>query len=270
MEYRTLGKTGEKISTIGMGTWKMGDARNPRKRREQIDSLRRGIELGMNLIDTAEYYADGKAEQLVGEAVRGTKRDDIFITTKVWPTHLRHDDVLDACSRSIRRLGVEQIDLYLIHWPNPRVPIRETMGAMEKLVRDGLVRHIGVSNFSVDQAREAQDALTKNELASNQVEYSMTHRTIENDVLPYCEKERITVMAYSPLGRGEVPPALVPRPMLEKYRLTPAQAALNWVTFKESVVAIPKSANRSHTEENANAVSVRLSEEDYELMSQTA
>jgi diketogulonate reductase-like aldo/keto reductase len=266
MEYRRLGKTSDEVSVIGMGTWNMGTTRNPKERLEQLDSLRRGIELGMNLIDTAEAYGDGKSEQLVAEAVKDG-RDSVFIATKVWPNHLHYDDVIEACKRSIQRLGVKQIDLYQVHWPNPHIPIRETMNAMEKLVRDGLVRHIGVSNFSVEQTKEAQEALTKSELVSNQVEYSLSQRAIERDTIPYCEKEKITVIAYSPLGSGNMPASLVPHSILEKYKLTPAQVILNWVTFREGVVAIPKSAKRNHTEENAGAISVKLSEKDYALMS---
>jgi diketogulonate reductase-like aldo/keto reductase len=266
MERRRLGKTNEEIPVIGMGTWNMGSTENPDERQEQLGSLKRGIELGMTLLDTAEMYGNGKSEQLVGEAIRD-RRDSVFIATKVWPNHLRFDDVIDACRNSIRRLGVSYVDLYQVHWPNPRIPIRDTMSAMEKLLRDGLTRYIGVSNFSVRQAKEAQEALTKSELVSNQVEYSLARRTIERNVLPYCEKERITVIAYSPLGSGELPEAMIPRSVLDKYHLTPAQAALSWVTFKEAVVAIPKSAKRSHTEENAGVASIRLSDEDYELMS---
>ena len=267
MEYRRLGKTGEEIPVIGMGTWNMGSAQDQKERLEQLDSLKRGLELGMTLIDTAEMYGGGKSEQLVGEAIRG-RRDSVFLATKVWPNHLDFEGVLNACRRSIQRLGVSHIDLYQVHWPNPRIPMRDTMSAMEKLVRDGLTRYIGVSNFSVQQTKEAQDALTKSELVSNQVEYSLAHRTIEKDTLPYCEKEKITVIAYSPLGSGKLPETLIPRPVLDKYHLTPTQAALSWVTFKEAVVAIPKSAKRNHTEENARAASIRLSVEDYDLMSQ--
>jgi diketogulonate reductase-like aldo/keto reductase len=267
LEYRKLGKTSEKVSAIGMGTWRLGSTQNEKERLRQIEALQRGIELGMNLIDTAEYYADGGAERLVGEAIRDRSRDDVFIATKVWPTHLHHDDVLEACNRSIQRLGVRQIDLYQVHWPNPRIPIRETMNAMEKLVRDGKVRYIGVSNFSADQTKEAQDVLTKNELVSNQVEYSLTERSIEKGLLPYCEKEGITVIAYTPLGSGNIPTSLIPCSILVKYNLTPVQAALNWVTHRDGVVAIPKSAKREHTEENAGALSVRMSEEDYKLVS---
>ncbi|MDV3278369.1 MAG: aldo/keto reductase, partial [Nitrososphaerales archaeon] len=227
MEYRTIGKTGEKISTIGMGTWKLGTIRSSKERLEQMDSLRRGIELGINLIDTAEAYG---SEPLVAEVIKD-RRDSVFVATKVWPNHLHHDDVLEACKGSLQRLGIKQIDLYQVHWPNPRIPIRETMNAMEKLVRDGLVRYIGVSNFSVEQTKGAQDALTKSELVSNQVEYSLNQRSIEADILPYCEKQGMTVIAYSPLGSGSIPASHVPRAILTKYNATPAQAILNWVTF---------------------------------------
>jgi len=267
MEYRSLGRTGEKVSVIGMGTYQMGATRDLKQRSAQIDSLRGGLDLGMNLIDTAEFYADGGAEEIVGEAIGDRKRDEVFIATKVWPTHLHYDDVLDACNRSIERLGVRQIDLYQVHWPNPRIPIKETMGAMEKLVRDGFVRYVGVSNFSVEQTREARDALARSDLVSNQVEYSMSERSIEKELLPYCSKEGITIIAYSPLGKGNLPTSLVPRSILDKYHFTVAQAALNWVTFNESVVAIPKSAKREHTEANAKAISIRLSPDDYRLLS---
>lgn len=266
MEYRTLGKTNEKVSVVGFGTWKMAVSQAPAERAAQVASLKRGLELGMTLIDTAEMYSDGRAEELVGEAIRGN-RDAAFVATKVSPGNLHRDDVLAACTRSLERLAIRQVDLYQVHWPNPRIPIKETMGAMEKLVQEGKVRYIGVSNFSPGQTREAQEALSKNELVSNQVEYSLTNRSIEPDLLPFCEREDITVIAYSPLGRGNIPVHLIPKSIMDRYKLTPAQVALNWVTFRENVVAIPKSARKEHTEENAASVSVRLSPEDYRLIS---
>jgi len=268
LEYKSLGKTGDRISTIGMGTWRMGSGSQP-ERLKQLESLRRGIELGINLIDTAEAYGDGKSEELVGGAIK-VDRDSAFVATKVSPSNLHRDDVLDACSRSLERLGIKQIDLYQVHWPNPRIPIRETMSAMEQLVREGRIRHIGVSNFDAEQTREAMEALSKNELVSNQVEYSLANRAIEFDLLPFCEKEGITIMAYSPLVQGRIPSRLIPVSILERYHLTAAQAALNWVTFRENVVAIPKSAKKEHTEENAASVSVRLSEADYRLISRAS
>lgn len=266
MEYRRLGKTDERISTIGMGTWEMGNSSDRRTRHDEILALSHGVELGINVVDTAEMYGDGKAEQLVGEAFR-QQRESIFIATKVSPGHLHRDDVMAACNRSLQRLGVRFIDLYQVHWPNSRIPIRETMDAMEKLIRDGLVRHVGVSNFSIQEMQEAQDALTRSELVSNQVEYSPTNRSVEKDLVPHCEREGITVIAYSPLSRGRFPAARLPRGLLEKYHLSPAQLVLSWVTREENVVAIPKSATSEHAEENANAVSVRLNPDEYAQVS---
>jgi len=262
MEFRRLGRTDERISTIGLGTWKIGVYASLSERAEQVRALRRGVELGCNLIDTAEMYADGKSEEVVAEAVKDI-REDVIIASKVSPENLHHDDVIAACTRSLKRLGTSYIDLYQVHWPNPRVPIKETMGAMEELIRDGRIRYIGVSNFSVKETNEARDALSKSELASNQVEYSLSNRGVEADILPYCEKEKLTLIAYTPLARGRVPKGMIPRVISEKYKLTPIQMMLNWVTRSESVVAIPKSADVKHVEENASSVSVRLSEAEY-------
>jgi diketogulonate reductase-like aldo/keto reductase len=230
----------------------------------EISSLQRGIELGMNLIDTAEIYSSGRSEELVGEAVKDC-RDDVFIATKVAPPNLHHDAVIRACKNSIRRLGVSYIDLYQIHWPDLAAPIKETMSAMEKLVQDGLVRYIGVSNFSVSETGAARAALAKNEIASNQVEYALTNRSVENDILPYCVREKITLMAYSPLAHGHITRS-IPADILQKYDVTPAQAMLNWVTRNEQVTAIPKAGNIKHQEENASSVAVRFSAADYEKM----
>jgi len=269
LEYRALGRTSEKIPVLGMGTWKIGTPRSSAERTSQIESLKRGLELGMTLVDTAEFYGDGASERLVGEAIRG-RRDSVFIATKVWPTHLHHDDVIKACDGSLERLGISYIDLYQIHWPNPQIPIRETMRAMQELVSAGKVRHIGVSNFSVEETNAAQAALGKSELASNQVEYSLMNRSIESGLLEFCQRERITVIAYSPLGRGILPDGLIPKFVQAKYKMTMAQLALNWVTFKEGVVAIPKSAAKKHTEENAVSLDQRLSLEDYDAISKSA
>ena len=262
MEFRQLGRTGERISTIGIGTWKIGVYSSLAERAKQVQALRRGIELGCNLIDTAEMYADGKSEEVVAEAVRDVRKD-VFIASKVSPENLRREAVIAACMRSLKRLGTSCIDLYQVHWPNPKVPIRETMAAMEELVRDGRIRYIGVSNFSIGQTNEARDALSKSELASNQVEYSLRSRAVEADILPYCERERLTLIAYTPLARGSVPEAMIPRAICEKYGMAPIQVMLNWVTRSECVVAIPKSADVKHVEENASSVSVRFSEEEY-------
>ena len=262
MEYRKLGRTGENVSTIGIGTWRIGVRGNPSEKGREVRAIRRGVELGINLIDTAEVYSGGRSEQIVGEAVKEI-RNDVFIATKVSSENLRHDDLLEACEGSLRRLGTSYIDLYQVHWPNPSIPIRETMGALEKLVYEGKVRFIGVSNFSVQETEEAREALTKNELASNQVEYSLANRRVESDILPYCAKEKVSLIAYSPLNRGNIPESGIPSSLLQKYALTRAQVMLNWVTRNEAVVAIPKAASVEHMEENASSVSLRFAQPEY-------
>lgn len=267
MEFRELGRSGEKVSTIGMGTWKIGSSQDQEERSEQVQALRRGIELGMNMIDTAERYAAGKSEEVVGEAVKGV-RDEVFVATKVAPGHLHYDDVITSCKASLRRMGLGHADLYQVHWPDPTVPIKETMSAMQKLVDDGLVRYIGVSNFSIAETNEARESLPRSEVVSNQVEYSLAKREVEADILPYCKRENLTLIAYSPLAQGNIS-GTVPEKILRKYGVTPAQAMLNWVTRDESVVAIPKSAKKSHTVENSLSVSVRFEPSEYDEISRS-
>jgi len=265
LEKRELGRTREKIPVLGMGTWEIGDAQDERRALE-IQALRRGMELGMTMIDTAEMYGYGNAEKLVGEAIKG-ERDGVFIVTKVSPENLGYDGVLRSCENSIKRMGVEHIDLYLLHWPSHQIPIAETMKAMEELVSHGKIRYIGVSNFSVMQTTKAREALPRSEIVCNEVRYSLTHRGIESELLPFCEKEKLTVIAYSPLDTGKVPTKRIPKALVEKYGLTPAQLMLNWVTYKDSVVAIPKTSNIEHVEENAASVSTRISADDYQTLS---
>ena len=265
MEYRELGRTGERVSTIGMGTWRFGSYQSAEERASQADVLRRGVELGINHVDTAEMYAGGRSEEVVGEAARGL-RSNMFIASKVAPGHLRHDDVIRACRASLQRLGTTYIDLYQVHWPDRRVPIKETMSAMEELVKLGAVRYIGVSNFSVAETEDARAALKANELVSNQVEYSLINRFAEEEILPYCEREKLTLIAYSPLARGNIAGS-IPSRILGKYEMTPAQVMLNWVTRSDHVVAIPKAADVSHLQENAGSVRVRFEPDEYDLIS---
>jgi diketogulonate reductase-like aldo/keto reductase len=270
LRYKSFGNADTCVSEIGMGTYydpiwillsRLGLRRG---KQEKIEAIKTGIEGGMNLIDTAEIYG---SEPLVAEAMKGYQRDSLFIATKVWPTHLSYDDVIKSCMRSLERLSTSYIDLYQVHWPNPRIPIKETMKAMEKLVSDGKIRYIGVSNFSLTQLREAEEALSKQEIVSNQVEYSLVSRSIEKDILPYAEKEKITIIAYSPLARGNIPIDLIPRDILEKYRATPAQIMLAWVTKRDNVVAIPKAANPEHMRENILASNIILEDKDYTRLS---
>jgi len=252
VNQKELGSTGVMIPEIGLGTFGL----------ENFETLRRGIELGATLVDTAEMYQN---EAQVGRAL-ATIRDDVFIATKVLADNLRHDDVIAAADRSLHKLGTDRIDLYQIHWPNPEIPIEDTMGAMEKLVDAGKVRFIGVSNFSRRQLAEARAALRTHAIVSNQVSYSLVERTIERDLMPYCQTNDITIIAYSPLARGLS--ALVRddhHGALEKVstatgRSVP-QVALNWCASRPDVVAIPKANSQKHIVENCAASGWQLSPE---------
>ena len=263
MELKRLGASGVMVPEIGLGTWRYSGGSEP---------LRRGVELGANLIDTAEMY---RTEDQVGEAIAGI-RERVFVATKVLGSNLRYDAVLRAADKSLRLLGIDKIDLYQIHWPNPSVPIGETMRAMERLVADGVVDHIGVSNFSVEDMQDAQAALDNNPIVSNQILYNLRRRRAERDVIPYCLENDIMVMAYSPLHEG----ALVGnsggriRQALGLSRdqqtlaevagetgKTAAQVALNWVADQEGMIAIPKSNSVARTEENCAASGWRLTAE---------
>ena len=257
MEYIELGDTGVKIPKIGLGTWAYHGG---------VEPLRKGISLGANLIDTAEAYG---TEGAVGKAVRDI-RDQVFLATKVSPSHFKHDDVLKAADGSLKELGTDHIDLYQLHWPSSDIPIGETMGAMDRLVKEGKVRHIGVSNFSVAQLQAAQDA-TANRIVANQVRYSLEDRDIERDILPYCQANNVTIIAYSPLAggmakiRASLGDGRLER-VAESTGKTEAQVALNWSISRENVMAIPKSDSVERTEENCNAAGWKLSVEHIGLL----
>lgn len=274
---KVLGRTGEKIPEIGLGTWRMGGGSTPDRSRDKewIEAIRTAIELGMTHIDTAEMYGAGHAEELVGEAIKGYPREELFIATKVWPTNLRYEAVLRSCEGSLRRLGLKYVDLYMIHWPSEEVPLRETMKALEKLYKDGKVRYIGVSNFSAELLDEARTYLSVTDVVANQVEYSLLNRSVERDLFGYCKREGITVTAYSPLGRGRIATEVKAdtrlgralKEVAKKYGKTPIQVALNWVVYQDFVVTIPKAVSREHLEENAGASGWRLDPSDYEYLS---
>jgi diketogulonate reductase-like aldo/keto reductase len=273
MDQRQLGTTGVSIPAVGQGTWNMGGGMGPSRSadREAVAALRLGIDLRMTLIDTAEMYGAGHSEELVGEAVRD-QTDPVFIASKVSPSHFSYDSVLRSANSSLKRLGLKRMDLYQLHWPNPRVPISETMKAMEKLVKDGLVKYIGVSNFSVEQMREAQESLSREKIVSNQVEYSLVDRGVEAEVVPYCRKEKITIIAYSPLAQGGIPRGRGGDfNTLDELALTLGktrnQVALNWVLHDPSVVTIPKAARKEHVQENSEASDWKLSQSQYEQLS---
>ncbi len=264
MELKQLGTTGVQLPEIGLGSWAYSGG---------VEPLQKGISLGAFLIDTAEIYG---TEGIVGEAVKG-QRDRVFIATKVSASHLRYDDVLRAAEDSLKRLGTDYIDFYQVHWPNRSVPIRETMRAMEDLVDMGRVKFIGVSNFSARDLQEAQESMVKYRVVSNQVLYSLVNREIEENLLPYCEKNDILVIAYSPLARG----GLTTRPLLRRRRAmnvlqeivketgkTMAQVSLNWCISRPNVIAIPKSDRVDRVAENCQASGWRLSAEQVEALNE--
>jgi diketogulonate reductase-like aldo/keto reductase len=269
LDYKQLGKSGVKIPVLGMGTWGMGgfSSRNSRVDDQAVRALRLGLELNMRFIDTAEMYARGHSEEVVAKAV-GRERESVFIASKVSSENLAYDSLLRSCESSLKRLQTDYIDLYQVHWPNPSIPIADTMRAMEKLLSEGKIRHIGVSNFSVGQTREAQTALSKAALASNQVEYSLLDRSIEQDLLTYATDEHITIIAYSPVGRGQLAEGghgkqwRVLEQVAKKNGKTKVQVALNWLLVKDQVVAIPKAIGLDHVEENVGAAGWKLSQED--------
>jgi diketogulonate reductase-like aldo/keto reductase len=255
MELKRLGNTNVMVPEIGLGAWKY---------RGGVEPLRHGLALGTSLIDTAEIYG---TEEIVGRAIQG-RREQVFLATKVSGSHLRHDDVLRAAEASLRRLHIDVIDLYQIHWPNQSVPIKETMRAMESLVDSGHIRYIGVSNFSASEMRQAQAAMNKYAIVSNQVLYSLNRREIERELVPHCQEHQITVIAYTPLDDGRLAVRSrfrrsqgmqVLEQVAAETHKTLAQVALNWCTSRPNVIAIPKSNSQERIAENCGASGWRLS-----------
>lgn len=263
-----------KISDIGQGTMGIGGnfKADYSKSAGQIAALKLGVDLGLTLIDTAEVYAAGHSEVLVGKAVVDM-REKVFIVTKVSPENLAYHDVIRACERSLKRLNTEYIDLYMVHWPNPGIPIAETLRAMKVLKKNGKIHYIGVSNFSLRQLREAEKALNDEHIDAVQVEYNLFDRTIEKNLLPYCEKNNILVMAYSPLDQGCIPmdgeKASLLQSLAKKYHAKPSEIILAWIISHPSVVAIPKAVNPAHIRSNAKAGNIKLALDDILAISHT-
>jgi len=273
MKYKTLGKTAQEVASIGQGCMGIGGylSKDSHQDDNQVRVLRHGIELEMTFLDTAEAYGNGHSEEIVGRAVEGI-RDKVFIATKVSPEHLSYDGLLRSAEGSLRRLKTDYIDLYQVHWLNPKIPISETMRAMKRLLKEGKIRYVGVTNFSLTESKEAQAALYEDEIVSVQVEYNLFDRIIEDSILPYCERESITTIAYSPLDQGKIASGdkriKALQMIANRYNMTMAQVALNWLISHPSVIAIPKSTNPEHIEENAAAADFELSDEDLKEISE--
>ncbi|HWQ38444.1 MAG TPA: aldo/keto reductase [Burkholderiales bacterium] len=250
---------GETIPVLGQGTWFMGEDRA--RRRDEIAALRLGVELGLTLIDTAEMYGDGRCETLVGEAIAGL-RDQVFLVSKVLPSNASRKGVVRACDASLERLKTDRLDLYLLHWSSSH-PLEETVRGFEDLLAAGKIRHWGVSNLDVDEMEELLAVPGGKACVVDQVLYNLTRRGIEYDLLPWCRRRRIPIMAYSPIEQGRVLDNRTLRRVAERHGATPAQVALAWVLREAGVVAIPKAGTLDHLRENRGALDVRLTRQDF-------
>jgi diketogulonate reductase-like aldo/keto reductase len=250
--------SGEAVPVLGQGTWYIGD--DPQRRADEIAALRLGLDLGMTLIDTAEMYGNGAAEQLVGEAIAG-RRDEVFLVSKVLPGNATRLGTIAACERSLQRLRTDRLDLYLLHWRGG-TPLQETLGAFETLAKSGKIRHFGVSNLDRADMEELWSLEGGAAAATDQVLYNLTRRGIEQDLLPWCRERGVPIMAYSPIEQGRLlrHPAL--RAAAARHGATPSQAALAWVLRHDGVIAIPKAGDPCHVRENRAALDLSLTDHD--------
>ena len=249
---------GESVPALGQGTWNVGD--DPARRKDEIAALRRGIDLGLTLIDTAEMYGDGRSESLVGESIAG-RRGEVFVVSKVYPHNASRKAMPRSCAASLRRLGIETIDLYLLHWEGS-VPLADTVAAFEALQREGKIRHWGVSNLDAAAMQSLQDVPGGAAAQTDQVLYNLGRRGIEWDLLPWLRERGVALMAYSPIEQGRL---LRQRGLVDFARqrsMTPAQAALAWLLAQDAVIAIPKTGRVARLEENAAALAHPLSADD--------
>jgi diketogulonate reductase-like aldo/keto reductase len=264
MKRKPFGSTGVDVAVVGQGTWDIPES--GARAQEAIRALRRGIDLGMTHIDTAEMYGGGRAEEMTGEAIAGVPREKLFLASKVLPGNASYKGTIAACERSLRRMRVDYLDLYMLHWPSS-YPLEDTIRALETLVTQGKARYIGVSNFDEEDVREAQSHLRNVPLASDQVLYHLKERGPESRLIPYCRKHDIAVVAYTPFGRGrfpreEIEPGGVIGRIAAKHGKTARQVILNFLTREPNVFAIPKASRIEHVEENAGAMGWLLDAED--------
>ncbi|MBY5436927.1 aldo/keto reductase [Rhizobium leguminosarum] len=253
---------GTEVPALGQGTWAMGE--DAGDARAEIESLKAGIGLGMTLIDTAEMYGDGGAEEIVGQAIRG-RRDEVFIVSKVYPWNASMKGTIEACERSLERLGTDRIDLYLLHWRG-NYPLTETVAAFETLKASGKIGAWGVSNFDTDDMEELLGVPDGANVAANQVLYNLSRRGIEFDLLPWCQSRGIPIMAYSPIDQGSIlhHPELIR--IAKAYQATPAQLALAFLLERDGVIVIPKTANAERAAENRDCVSLDITDDDWDAL----
>ncbi|MBC7540639.1 MAG: aldo/keto reductase [Bacteriovorax sp.] len=250
--------SGEKIPGLGIGTWYLGD--NGSLHDIELSSLKLGLELGMNLIDTAEMYGNGKAEILTGEAVAGM-REQVFLVSKFLPDNADRERLPLACEKSLKRLKTDYLDLYLLHWRGSH-PLQDTVNTLNELVYAGKIRHWGVSNFDLPEMEELLSLDGGDQVSTNQVLYNLAHRNIEYALLPWCEKNHIPIMAYSPMDHGRIANPLL-RKIALAHGVTSFQVALAWVLHRKNIIAIPKASSLSHMRANREALEIRLTQQDF-------
>jgi diketogulonate reductase-like aldo/keto reductase len=251
---------GDRVPVLGQGTWRMGE--NTRAHKDEVVALRLGIELGMTLIDTAEMYGEGCAEKVVADAI-ADQRNRVFVVTKVYPHNASRTELPKACERSLKRLRIDAIDLYLLHWRARNTPLMETVEAFEKLRAAGKIKRWGVSNFDIDDMEELWAIENGTNCAANQVLYNLENREIESGLLQWSGHKKVPIMAYSPVGHGR---GLLESPALKKiakrHDATPSQISLAWVLRQSGVIAIPKASKERHVRDNARSIQIKLTKED--------
>ena len=263
-DKKEVGKSGESVSAIGLGTWSISDYRRA------LATYAYAVERGIDNVDTAEMYGSGHAEKFVGQLIELVGRERLFITTKLYPYRFRsRDEAVDAARASLRRMGVRYVDLILIHWPDEIVSIREQVRNLEAIAEEGLARYIGVSNFTLDQLKEAMVSTRKHEIVVNQVKYSVLDRSNE-DIVEFSVKNGISIQAYSPLERGKVVGVRLLSKIGRKYGRSPLQVALNFLICRPRVIAIPKAERREHMEEILGSMGWRLDPSDLEEIEKLA
>jgi len=254
----TMLPSGEAIAVLGQGTWKMGE--DSRRRADEVNALKLGLDLGITLIDTAEMYASGGAEEVVAEAIAG-RRAEVFVVSKVLPSNASRAGVQRACESSLKRLRTDRIDLYLLHWPGS-VPLAETVEAFEALKKAGKIRHWGVSNFDTEDMEDLAGLPDGGNVQTNQVLYNLVRRGPEFDLAPWSRKRGIPLMAYSPVEQGALARNARLDAVAARHNATPAQIALAWVMHQDGVIAIPKASSQEHVRQNVAALDIKLTPQD--------
>ncbi|MEP0772436.1 aldo/keto reductase [Trichocoleus sp. ST-U1] len=250
--------SGQLIPVLGMGTWQMGE--NARNRQSEIDALRHGLDLGLTLIDTAEMYGEGGAEEVIAQAI-ASRRAEVFLVSKVYPHNASKRGTIAACERSLQRLKTDYLDLYLLHWRGS-VPLAETLEAFQILQKSGKIRSYGVSNFDVEDMEEAFGLKDGKGIATNQVLYNLMRRGIEWNLLPWCRQQGIPIMAYSPIEQGRLLNNRTLKAIAGERGVTAAQVAIAWLLHQDNVIVIPKSSRIDHVEQNYAALNLKLSADE--------